>query len=302
MKRLIWSLLLVTLLSAVGLAENDYIVTDMKGQPKVKGPSDPNSRDLRLLGKFNNVKIMVDTDEKVTLTSLADGSRITLIGPLTGQIDSTGFTKSAGAGSVKKKAGREDSTSQLRTVSSTMGAVAHRDAKPFLVSRGRLLHRELVWLPTSDFPDCQIVLSYDGEVVREWPRVQSEGPILDNAPAPQRLNLDALEIETEEPYFLTFVPLKKDGMTNADWIVRTDVTFVGSTLADKALEEESQARDLYDQEPTDLTPLSVYLAYLLNHQLFSDAYLLVLEDSFKEQGANRSILRTKLSKEEFKQK
>jgi hypothetical protein len=295
MKRLIWSFLLVNLLWVVGLAESDYIVTDMKGLPEVKGPSDSHSRNLRLLGKLNNVTVMVDADEKVTLTSLADGSRITLIGPLTGQLSSSGFTKLAGAGTVKRKAGREDTTSQLRAVSSTMGAVAHRDAKPFLVSRGRLLRRELVWLPTSDFPDCQVILSSGGEVVKEWPRVVATS----NSLGPQSVDLSDLDLVAEEPYFLTFVPLKRDGMTNPDWIVRTDVTFVTDDFAKKALEEEAGARGLYQDDPTDLTPLTVYLAYLVNHKLLSDAYLLVLEDSFKEQGANRNILRTELNEKQY---
>lgn len=297
MKRLIWGLLLVNLLWAVGLAEDGgFIVTDMKGIPTVKGSPDANPDNLKLLAKLKSGIIKVKTDDKLTFTSLSDGSRIVLVGPLEGQLTKDGFKKTGGSGSVALKEGRADSTSQLRQVSSTMGAIAVRDASPFLVSRGRLLRRELVWLPTTDFPDCQIVLSYEGNVVKEWPRVEAQG----DSRGPQSLDVSDLDIEAEEPYFLTFVPLKEDGITNPDWIVRTDVTFVTNEFAEKTFLEEAGARALYKQDPTDLTPLTVYLAYLVNHQLLSDAYLLVLEDSFKEQGANRSILRTKLNEEQYK--
>lgn len=297
MKRLIWGLFLVNLLWTVGLAEGEgFIVTDMKGIPTVKNSPKESSANLKLLAKLKSGFIKVKADDTLTLTSLADGSRIVLVGPLEGQLTQVGFKKSSGSGSAVRKEGRVGSTSQLRNVSSTMGAIAVRDASPFLVSRGRLLRRELVWLPTTDFPDCQMVLSHEGNVVKEWPRVEARS----DSEGPQSLDVSDLAINAEEPYFLTFVPLKEDGMTNPDWIVRTDVTFVADDFAEKTFEEEAGARNLYSEDPTDLTPLTVYLAYLVNHHLFSDAYLLVLEDSFKEQGANRNILRTKLNEDQYK--
>ena len=100
MKRLIWGLLLVNLLWAVGLAEDGgFIVTDMKGIPTVKGSPDANPDNLKLLAKLKSGFIKVKTDDKLTFTSLADGSRIVLVGPLEGQLTNDGFKKTGGSGS-----------------------------------------------------------------------------------------------------------------------------------------------------------------------------------------------------------
>lgn len=104
MKRLLWGFLLVNLLWTVGLAdEAGYIVTDLKGIPRVEGPSDVYPGTLKLLAKLKNGTIVVDAGEKLTFTSLGDGSRITLTGPLTGRLAGKGFKKTGGRGSVEKR-------------------------------------------------------------------------------------------------------------------------------------------------------------------------------------------------------
>lgn len=301
MKRLFFVGLLGLLFVGAAWAQSEvFIVTDFKGVPTIQEPGQ-SSRSVRLLGKLSEGEIKVKNGDSLTLTTLSNGQRTVLIGPVSGRLSKNGFRRIAGASSsVKILPGRIATTDELKRVSSTMGAVSVRVGESLLLTTGAILEPQIAWLPISNYPACKITIEQDGEVIKHWPWVDGVLSTNGELRQPSLISLEGLNLQEETPYFISFTPVRKeeDGRITEDvhHSVVTDFKLVNREVAKEAFEKKDKAWELYRKDPSDLTPLTSYLAFLWNNNFLSDAIRLVHEPAFQSQGGTRTDLLTQLKR------
>ncbi|MFA5507923.1 MAG: hypothetical protein WC314_12855 [Vulcanimicrobiota bacterium] len=298
MKRLFFVGLLGLLFAAAGWAQSEaFIVTDFKGIPTIQEPGQ-STRPVRLLGKLSEGEIKVKSGDSLTLTMLTNGQRTVLSGPVSGHLSKNGFRRVAGASSsVKILPGRITTTDELKNVSSTMGAVSVRVGEPLLLTTGAILDPQIAWLPMPNYPACKITIEQDGEVIKQWPWVDGDTST-NELRQPSIISLEGLNLQEETPYFISFTPVRKeeDGRITEDvhHSINTDFKLVNREVAEEAFEKKDKAWELYQEDPSDLTPLTSYLAFLWHNNFLTDAIRLVHEPAFQPQAGTRTVLLTQL--------
>ena len=146
-------------------------------------------------------------------------------------------------------------------------------------------------MATETHPACRLTLHKDGEVIKEWPEVK--GVLTsDHFNPPTVVDIADLGLEHEEVYFLNFIPLtEREGRLVPDpenQILDKDFKLVSSTVATDVANYETEARAAYESDPSDLSPLTSYLAFLLNKKLYCAALRLLYEPEFKDQIAMKA--------------
>ncbi|MCA9775387.1 MAG: hypothetical protein KC800_01665 [Candidatus Eremiobacteraeota bacterium] len=284
MKRLLFVVLLFLLSLQPVLGESEaYIITDLAGSPRYSATSTfEQVAPMSLLDRVGPCFIRLLQGHKLTLTKLADGSRIQISGPSEGRLTSKGYTpKPEFKGSVHSVTGRGQSESELRSVSATMGAGLLRteeSAGVVLASKGLLLHPELLWVFTDEeYLACDLTLADgDGRILKEWKRISADN-----------LDLSPLELERGATYIVRLTPLEKylEGPP-----VQAKIQLADEPLLKEAEMQKAAAWDDYRKDPNDLSPLTIYLAFLVDRQLLCDAYRLTGSEEF----AGQKLVRKKL--------
>ena len=259
--------LLVLATSAACVAQ-PYIVTDLKGQPKASGGF------LHLLTRVEEQSLVeLKGGETVTLTCLTDAARATLVGPLSGKI--VGHVLQGR--DVFQQKGREKSLQEIREISSTLGAGAIRNCvvDSTICSRGKVLQPILSWTRNRDYPLHKVVLSRDGAVVAEWAEVEE-------------LWLDLTEeypLERGVEYTIALTPLRYGPAGSVEAATTREASFelVSEELFDDVTEIGNRYVDDYLNDPSDLSPLTLYLAYLGKDKLYFDALRLLNSPYFEKE-------------------
>ena len=249
-------------------AAQPYIVTDLKGQPQASGSP------VHLLTKVEEKSLIeLKKGETVTLTCLTDSARATLVGPSSGKIVGHTFH----GRDVFQQKGREKSLQEIRHISSTLGAGAIRNSVPdsTIRSRGKVLQPILSWTSNRDYPLHTVVLSLDGTQIEEWAELED-------------LWLDLAEeypypLERGVEYTITLTPLRHgpDGSVEAAPPREATFELVSQELFDEATVVGDDFVAQFSTDPSDLTPLTLYLAYLGHNKLYFDA-LRLLDSSYFE--------------------
>ena len=268
--------ILAFLIVSTGIcAAQPYIVTDLKGKPQASGSP------LHLLTKVEEKSLIeLKKGETVTLTCLTDSARATLVGPFSGRIVGHTFQ----GRDVFQQKGREKSLQEIRDISSTLGAGAIRNSVPdsTIWSRGKLLEPILSWTSSREYPLHNVVLSRGGNVVGKWAEVED-------------LWIDLAEhkepLERGIEYTITLTPLRH-GPGGLEVAPPRKATFelVSQELFDEATEVGDGYVAQFSTDPSDLTPLTLYLAYLGQNKLFFDA-LRLLNSSYFEKEADFKVTR-----------
>lgn len=276
--------LLCLLLNKPGLGESEpFIVTDLSGTPRFSvTKSFLDAAPLSLLGRVGTCYVKLREQQKLTLTKLSDGSRIRITGPSEGKLTSRGyFPNPEYKDSVSTVSGRAPSRSELRTVSSTMGAGLVRSDEVkgvLLASKGTLLRPELFWLLTSgDYIACNVTLAdRDGGVLKEWKKLSVN-----------TLDLSSLNLEPGTPYLVRLTPLEKYLEGDPE---QARIELASDELVTATNKQRVAAWKAYRKDPTDLSPLTIYLAFLIEHQLLCEAYRLTRTEEFADQKVTKSKL------------
>lgn len=256
------------LLSPAICAAQPYIVTDLKGKPHASGSP------LHLLTKVEERSLIeLKKGETVTLTCLTDSARATLVGPFSGKIVGHTFQ----GRDVFQQKGREKSLQEIRDISSTLGAGAIRNsvADSTICSRGKVLQPILSWTSNHDYPLHNVVLSRDGTEVAKWAEVEE-------------LSLDLTEahpLERGVKYTITLTPVRHGRAGSVEAAPPRKATFelVSEELFDEATEVGDGYVEQFSTDPSDLTPLTLYLAYLGKNKLYFDALRLLNSSHFEKE-------------------
>lgn len=244
-----------------------YIVTDLKGSPRASESF------LHLLTKVQeNSQIDLDPGDSVTLTCLKDASRATLVGPLNAKLKGHRI----GRKNVFLEKGRPESVERVRDVSSTLGAGPHRtsyEKKNGFVSQGKLLYPVISWQKDDEYPSYLVVLSRDGEDIDKQEVKGSE------------ISFANLRLERGVPYTVTVTPFREVRKEEFEVgkPVRANFELASQSLVEQAETIEAQLRRDYISNPSDRTPLVLYLGFLDKNELYSDALELLGEPCFQSE-------------------
>ena len=290
MKTLRLLVLLWLLLNIPVLGESEpFIVTDLLGSPRYSLSGDFKDEEaFSLLGGARACRVRLREGHKLTLTKLSDGSRICIIGPSEGRLTTQGFSPEPEfKDSVRIVGGRAPSQSELRNVSSTLGAglVRTNEVKGVLLaSKGKLLRPELFWLllDRNYIASDVTVADQDGQNLEEWKKLSTN-----------TLDLSSLNLQPGAIYTVRLTPLEKylEGPTE-----KTQIVLASEELVAEAESQRKLAWDEYRKDPSDLSPLTVYLAFLIEHQLLCEAYRLTRTEEFAEQKVVKKKLEVMLMK------
>ena len=262
--------LAILLVSTCICAAQPYIVTDLKGNPQASGSP------LHLLTKVEELSVIeLKKGDVVTLTCLTDSARATLVGPLSGKIVGHTFRGI----DVFQQKGREKSLQEIRHISSTLGAGAIRSSVPdsTICSRGKVLQPILSWTSNRDYPLHKVVLSRDDTQV--WESAEVENLWIDLAeeyPYP---------LERGVEYTITLTPLRQgpEGSIEAAPPRKATFELASQELFDEATVVGDDFVAQFSTDPSDLTPLTLYLAYLGQNKLYFDALRLLNSSYFEKE-------------------
>lgn len=265
--RIGWFLLAILIASTFTCAAQPYIVTDLKGSPQASGSS------LHLLTEVQDKSVIeVKKGESVTLTCLTDGARATLVGPVSGEL----VGRRLRGKDVFLQKGRGKSLEEIRDISSTLGAGAIRNgvADSTICSRGKVLQPVLAWTSNPKYPLHKVVLSQDESVIAEWAEV--EGLWMDLS--------EEYPLEREVEYTITLTPLKREqGSLTAARPTKATFELVSQDVFDEVTSLGNSLVEEFMANPSDLTPLTLYLAYLGKNGLYFDALRLLDNPYFENE-------------------
>ncbi len=271
---------LIGLSLSLGCFAQPYVVTHVEGQTKVNG--EPSA----LFNKLTEpVSMDLGVHAKTTLTSLKDGSRISLSGPLQGTLVGSQFkTRTGKASQVVRQSGRNLSLSKPKDISASMGAHYHREPPRGirLFTAGNLLEPTVAWSRSRD------AVSYRVELFRFGTIVHSQ------VTSATKADLPLLE---GQDYRVSVVALKEDLFDHEP----VDSERVGAPLRllekerhDDYQRQEASAEKFYEDNPADLTPLTLYLGELIDAKLFVEALSFLSKDPWTQHDRVRASVQERL--------
>jgi len=247
-----------------------YMVTDVSGTPRA------NDTVLKLLSEvYQGELLKLEAGDRLTITCRKDGSRAVLTGPKQGRLQEHFLLVEGQEKSRVFHGGRGLSKRMVKDISRTLGAVHHRDLsqKPsVLLSQGVLLKPELVWAVGDGVVAHSVTISTPDGVVKGW-RDLTE-PVLD---------LSSLGLRKGKEYQVEFTSIYTPGTSsNLNSTTKTSFVLAPKSLRRKVEKRESASFRAY-QDSRELTPLSIYLAYLIDQRMYAEAYRLLESTPFAEE-------------------
>jgi hypothetical protein len=232
------------------------MVTDCKGAAGV-----------RLLDKLaDQSELAVPPKASVTLTSLRDGSRVTLQGPLKVRLDSKLTLIQGKPAQVSRQAGRGASSAPPRTVSLTMGGQLTRSKPPFYVETpGAVLRPSVRWSAHASATEYLVEVLQGGQVVH---RAQVDG--LETS----------LPLSPGVEYVVKVTAQQPSPASDALQGIGTQQVKVRLLPAEEVSAVEALSRRLraeYRKTPRQLSPLTVLLTEYLARGLYGEAQRLLAE-------------------------
>lgn len=219
---------------------------------------------------------------RVTLTSLKDGSRVTLRGPVKVRLDTPLKILAGKPAQVVRQAGRGVGSGPVRAVSLTMGGEFTRDAPPFHIqSAGQLLRPHVQWVSHPEATEYRVELLRNGTVVQTSQVAAAEAD---------------MPLQAGTAYQLRVTAQRPDSASDALKDLQTRKVAVRLLPAAEASLVRQRADRLwaqYRKDKSDLSPLMVLMSEYLHKQLYAEALALLPQlPSRGETGKlNQSILR-----------
>ena len=278
--RIIVHCFLMSLSLSLGCFAQPFMVTHLEGQSKVNG------KPSALFDKLpDRSSVDLDVNAKTTLTSLKDGSRLSLSGPLKGTLQGAKFQIVTGRpDQLVRRAGRNLSLSKPKDISSSMGAQFHREP-PLglrLLRAGSLLNSTVKWHSARDAVSYRVELSRFGTLVHSQVVSQTE------------VNLPLLE---GQDYRVSVVALKEDLFDHEpvdSERVSAPIRLLEVERRDDFQEKKTEALRSYGEDPADMTPLTLYLGELIDAELYVEALDFLSGDPWEQRVEVRKSVEERL--------